>query len=252
MSAIPSTLLDEVIDAHGGLERWRSVRSITARVRSGGLLLRRFPGNRLADYEGRLDLHEPRAMLFPFPEPGRRAVFDHGEARIESDRGEVLASRTRPRPEFFGLSGLRRNLRWGPLDAAYFAGYAMWNYLTTPYLFTRDGVEVREGEPRREGGETWRSLEVSFPDDLDTHCREQAFYFDSRGLLRRHDYTAEVVGGWAKAAHFCEDHREFDGLVFPTRRHVHPRAPWGGSLPRPTMVWIGIDEIRAERGAARG
>jgi hypothetical protein len=29
----------------------------------------------------------------------------------------------------------------------------------------------------------------------------------------RHDYTAEVFGGWAKAAHYYFDHREFGGLV---------------------------------------
>ncbi len=28
----------------------------------------------------------------------------------------------------------------GPADSVYFAGYAMWNYLTTPYLLTREGA----------------------------------------------------------------------------------------------------------------
>ena len=145
------TLLDEVMEAHGGLERWRAARSVHARVRSGGLLIRtRIPGNRFADYRLTVDVHEPRAVMEPFPRAGQRGVFERGEARIERDDGEVLASRSDPRAAFFGASGLRRNLRWDPLDSAYFAGYAMWNYLTTPYLLTSDGLEVSEG--RRLGG----------------------------------------------------------------------------------------------------
>ena len=55
-------LLEEVLEAHGGLERWRAARSITARVRSGGFLLRtRVPGNRFADYRITVEPAEPKA-----------------------------------------------------------------------------------------------------------------------------------------------------------------------------------------------
>src|SRR5687768_10410931 len=142
-----SALLDEVLEAHGGLERWRAGRTISARVRSGGLLLRtRVPGNRFVDYRAIVDLDQPRAVMDPFPEDGQRGVFERGTARIETDAGDVVASRDDPRPAFFGRTGLRRNLRWDALDSAYFAGYALWNYLTTPLLLTRDGVQVSEGD----------------------------------------------------------------------------------------------------------
>ncbi len=241
------TLLDEVMEAHGGLERWRAARVIRARVRSGGFLVRsRFPGNRLGDYELSVEVGEPVATMDPFPREGQRGVFDRGRVRIETAAGEVLESRDDPRVAFSGLSGLRRNLRWDPLDSAYFAGYAMWNYLTTPLLLTRHGVTVREGEPWREGAERWRRLEVEFPEQLDTHSRHQMFYVDPAGLLRRHDYTAEVVGGWARAAHMLADHREAGGLTFPTRRWVRPRGPGNRVLPGPTLVSIGIAGIRVE------
>ncbi len=206
----------------------------------------RFPGNRLGDYELAVEVGEPRATMDPFPEAGRRGVFDRGRVRIESRAGEALESRDDPRAAFSGASGLRRNLRWDPLDSAYFAGYAMWNYLTTPLLLTVDGVRVREGEPWRAGAEQWRRLEVDFPNRLDTHSRHQTFYVDSVGLVRRHDYTAEVVGGWARAAHMLADHREVGGLVFPTRRWVRPRGPRNRVLPGPTLVSIGVAEIRVE------
>lgn len=243
------TLLAEVLDAHGGLARWERASTIRGRVRSGGLLLRtRVPGNRFADGRLEVAVGEPHAAADPYPGPGRRGVFDHGAVRIETLDGEVLESRERPRELFFGRSGLRRNLRWDALDGAYFAGYAWWNYLNTPYLLARDGVRVREVEPWREdaGGETWRRLEAHFPESLDTHSPHQVFYYDAELRLRRHDYTAEVVGGWARAAHMCADHVEAGGLRFPTRRWVRPIGPQGRPLPLPTLVALQLSEIEVD------
>jgi hypothetical protein len=236
-------LLDEVLEAHGGVERWRAAATIRARVRSGGLLLAtRAPGRLISKYELTVRVREPWAMLEPASGP-ERAVFDHGRVRHETPAGEVLGSRDHPRAAFFGGSGLRRNLRWDVLDTAYFAGYAMWNYMTTPLLLTRDDVEVSEREPVELRGERLRRLDVRFGEGIDTHSQRQCFYFDDRGLLRRHDYTADVVGRWARAAHLSDGHRAFDGLMFPMRRLVHPRLPRGRVSPGPTLVWIEIDSI---------
>lgn len=246
MSARPA-LLEEAIEAAGGIERWRAARRIRARVRTGGMLPRtRLPGNRLADYELTVEVGRPYASLDPYPEAGRRGVFEQGAVRIESAGGETIASRDDPRAAFFGRSGLRRNLRWDALDSVYFAGYAMWNYLNTPLLLTHDDIEVREGESWGGEGRRWRRLDARFPDGLDTHSREQAFFFDDAGLQVRHDYTAEVVASAAKGAHYCAGHRSFDGLVFPTRRRVLPRRRNLRSLPFPTIVSLDLSEIRVE------
>jgi hypothetical protein len=239
-----TALLDEVMTAHGGAGRWKRAREITARVRSGGLLPRsRTPGTKLSEYELTVDMEKPRAVLDPYPAEGQRGVFQAGEVRIEDGAGQVLESRELARESFYGASGLRRNLRWDALDTTYFAGYAMWNYMTTPYLLTRSGIDVREGEDWEEGEETWRRLEVTFPDELDTHSREQTFYVDRKGLIRRQDYTAEVVSRFANAAHYCGEHKEFSGLTFPTKRRVLPRAVNNRSLPGPTLVWIELAEV---------
>lgn len=245
-----SALLDEVLTAHGGLERWRSVREVRTTGRFGGLLRSRLPGNRMATVTVRMHFDEQWIAFDHFPTAGRHAVFDSDHVRIESDDGEVLQSRHEPRSMFTGLTALRRNFRWDALDATYFAGYAWWNYLCTPLLFTFDGVEVREGAPWSEQGETWRRLEARFSPGLHTHSPQQTFYIDASGLIRRHDYIAEPIGRWARAAHYGDGHREFGGLVFPTRRRVHPIGPRGRALPGPTLVALDIDQIEVTKAAA--
>jgi hypothetical protein len=54
----------------------------------------------------------------------------------------------------------------------------------------------------------------------------------------RLDYTAEVFGQWAKAAHYCWDHKNFSGLIVPTRRRVFPRTSDAHPRTFPTLVWI--------------
>lgn len=243
------TDLEKVLDAHGGLDRWRAAGTVRARVRTGGLLpATRFPGNRLADYRVTVEVQRPRTVLDPFPSDGQRGVFDNGVVRIEGSDGTLVGERRDPRAAFFGRSGLRRNIRWDALDSVYFAGYAMWNYLTTPYLLVRDGVTLSDGDDWDEGGETWRCVHADFAPGIDTHSPRQTFYFDTAGRLRRHDYVAEVVGGWANAAHRCADHVRSDGLVFPTRRWVRPIGPGNRILPFPTLVSIQLAEVRVDSG----
>lgn len=237
-------LLDEVIEAHGGEDAWSRAGRIRLRARSGGLLLRtRAPGNRFADVRIEAAIGERRATARPFPAPGRVGIYEGGGVRIESDAGEVLESRSDPRALFFGRPGLRRNFRWDALDLVYFAGYAWWNYLNHPWLLTAPGCMVAEGEWRRHGAAGWRRLDVTFPPGIDTHSRHQSFYYDDDLRLRRHDYVAEVVGRWARAAHLCDRHRRVGGLLLATRRRVHPIGPGGRPLPAPTLVSLDLDEI---------
>jgi hypothetical protein len=225
------------------------VTALTAHGRFGGLLRSRFPGNRMADVTVQVRLAEQHAVFHGFPQENQQAVFDRGDVRIETRDGELVNARRNPRAAFAGLSGLRRNLRWDALDAAYFAGYAWWNYLATPLLLTRAGVTIAEGDIWTEAGERWRRLEVSFPLDVHTHCRRQNFFVDAAGLIRRHDYhdyVAHPIGRWARAAHYSTDHRRFAGLVFPTRRRVRAQGPGGRALPHPILVALDIDHIEIE------
>ncbi|MCW1958076.1 MAG: hypothetical protein KIH64_005930, partial [Mycobacterium sp.] len=93
-------------------------------------------------------------------------------------------------------------------------------------------------------------ITAGFPPGLPTHSPTQEFHFDGSGRLVRHDYTAEVVGSWAKAAHMCSSYRQFGGLWLPTRRRVYPRGPFARTLPLPTLVAIDIHDARPRSGEA--
>ena len=247
-------LLEDVIEAHGGGAAWRRAERVRLRARSGGLLLRtRAPRGAFEEADLDVGIGTVRATATPYPRPGRRGVYADGSVRIETGSGEVLAARKDPRQCFFGRSGLRRNCHWDELDLVYFAGYAWWNYLNHPLLLTRDGVLATEVEPLRHRAGAWRRLEVTFPPGRHTHSRRQVFHYNEALRLRRHDYVADVVGRWAHAAHFCDDHRESGGLVFPTRRRVYSIAPGGHVLPGPVLVALDLDAIEVEsRSAASG
>ena len=113
--------------------------------------------------------------------------------------------------------------------------------------FSREGVTVTEGDTWPEAGEQWRRLAVTFGPDIHTHSRRQTFYTDAAGLIRRHDYVAEPIGRWARAAHYCDNHRHFAGLVFPTRPTGAPTWTRRSiSWPGPILVGLDIDQIDIE------
>jgi hypothetical protein len=199
--------------------------------------------NRLKDYEARILVDKPYTVLTPHPVEGQRGVFEGDTVRIESAKGEVLRERQDARKAF---DGFRYNLWWDDLDSTYFAGYALWNYLTTPFLLRHPDLEVEEITPWEEEGQTWRRLRVRFPKDFPTHSEMQTFYFDPDGLLRRHDYDAKVFGNWAKGAHYCWNHQEFDGILFPTRRRVYARKSSGSFRSWLMLVGLDISDIRVE------
>jgi hypothetical protein len=132
---------------------------------------------------------------------------------------------------------------WDELQLAYFAGYAMWTYLTTPFLFALPGVLSEEIESWKENGNTWRRLEVNFPDTIATHSGRQTFYFDESGLIQRHDYDVDIAGG-SPAAHYVYDHQVVEGLVVPMKHRVFIRQPNNKPLAEPLVVSVDLDNIR--------
>jgi hypothetical protein len=233
-------LLDLVLDAHGGLNRWRKARTIHGKGSVGGLLWSlRGQEDIFSSAEFTLDVQTQSLTYHDFTGTGLLGVFTPDRVAIEDPKGRVHAERSAPRQSFADHGP---DTPWDDLHALYFGGYAMWNYFTAPYLLTRPGVQVEELEPWEAADGRWRRLRAVFPDDLATHSREQVFHYDASGLLRRHDYAAEVLGA-PPAAHYTDAHTTASGLVFPTRRYVVPLGEDGNSLSAPVLITIDLAEV---------
>ena len=232
-------LLTTTIKARGGLERWNQLNGVSARLIQGGALWA------LKGQEGVLDgvvvtasLHDERVSHRPFGAPNRRSAFTPGRVAIETD-GTVLESLDQPRASFAGHTA---ETPWSTLQLAYFAGAAMWTYLTQPFSLTLPGFRMTELDPWEEAGQHWRRLRVDWPSSLATHSAEQTLYFTPDGLLVRHDYDVEISGG-ATAAHYLSDYIDVQGIMVPTSHRILPRTPDGQSLAEPLIVSIGLSEI---------
>lgn len=216
----------QILDAHGGLAHWRRVVRVEARVKMGGpLFWTKFRPAALKHFSLELFPQEDRLELVDFPRVGESASFTpagvrHGRAERTEARRHALGS-----------------LRWDDLDEIYFAGYALWNYLSTPFLLVREGVQLH-----RRNEQSW---DVTFPAGFETHCQRQRFWFGADGLLRRLDYHAEVFGPLARGAHICTDHVECGGLMIPARRRVFPRLLGRPVGPLPVIHgWV--EPVRVE------
>jgi hypothetical protein len=128
------------------------------------------------------------------------------------------------------------------LQLAYFAGYAMWTYLSEPYSLTLPGVHTEELGKWNEDGQIWRRLLVRYPANIATHSAEQILYVDTDGLLRRRDYVVDIAAG-SPAAHYMDGHREFDDIVLPVERVVYVRDDNDHPVRDMVIVTIDIDDI---------
>jgi hypothetical protein len=239
-------LLAGVLEAHGGLENWRTATKLTARLSLGGPFweARGWP-DVYADQTVTLDPHREHITFAPFTAADRMSVLDVDPERvaIRTTAGDLIEERPAPR-ESFPLPFDDFTTPWDAIQVAYFTSAATWNYLTAPFIFTYPGVEAREIEPWQEDGETWRRLAVTFPATIANHNAEQVFYYDEQFMQRRMDYSPYVTGS-PPIAHYTHDPKTFDGFVFPTRRRVHLHDGDGVADQGFAPITIDIDHVAA-------
>jgi hypothetical protein len=235
-----SDLLETVIEAHGGLQRWNQLNNVSARLIQGGALWAlKGQAGVLDDVVVTASLHEERVSHRPFGAADRHSAFTPERVAIETGDGTVVEALDRPRASFAGHTA---ETPWSTVQLAYFVGCAMWTYLTQPFTFTMPGFETSELEPWDEPGQRRRRLRVAWPSYLATHSTEQTLYFDQDSLLARHDYDVEISGG-TSAAHYVSDYDEVAGIRLPTKHRIFPRTPDGQSLDEPLIVSIDLSEI---------
>ncbi|HQF30117.1 MAG TPA: hypothetical protein PLJ34_01610 [Hyphomicrobiales bacterium] len=233
-------LLDDILASHGGRERWQSVTAIDASLSSGGFAFTSHcQPTALRNLTIHLAPHERRVVFGNFGGPGGSGHFAPDRVAIHDADGRLVAERHDPRRSF---ARPIKNIAWDRLDILYFAGYAIWNYLWFPGLL--DEPDVTVSLPKAGDAGSGLRLAAEFAPSAPTHSARQLYHFDDQLLLTRHDYTADVIGGWATAANCVLASEIVSGLRFYTRRKVFPRmGPRQTVLPLPLLVWIEIDDL---------
>ncbi len=213
-------LLPAVLEAHGGIKNWERTTRLAATMSLGGPFWAAvgWPDH-LSNLTVTVDPHRQHITFAPFTAPDRISVMDVAPERVALTTldGKVVEERLQPRSSFppFGPTAT-----WDALQLSYFLSAAVWNYMTTPFVFTQRDVVTQEVAPWTEAGETWRRLAVTFPERIANHNADQVFYYDAAFMLRRVDYSPDVTGK-PPVAHYTHEARTFGGFVFPTRRSVH-------------------------------
>jgi hypothetical protein len=161
-----------------------------------------------------------RVLFYDYPQTGNIGEYLHGNVRLfkEHLQHDLIKETPKARTSF---SGLRKNRFWSPTDALYFFGYAWTTYINVPFILPT--LKLLKEFEISDSQERWNGLEVEFPNGFDTHSKVQTFYFDQTGLLRRNDYSAEIIGGWAMGAHYSEGYTEINHIQVALRRRVYVR-----------------------------
>jgi hypothetical protein len=232
-------LLERAVAAHGGSDRWSQITAITAHAAITGALW---------NVKGKVDAlknvcfeanTKQQLLTMDFIGQDKRSVFEPHRVAMHRENGTLIDAREEPETSF---NGHQLETPWDDLHLAYFTGEALWTYLNVPFLYASPGFASEEIAPIVVDGETWRRLKVTFPEHIKTHTREQISCFGPDGLLRRHDFTIDVIGG-ATGMLYAADYRDVDGIIIPTTRRGYA---WHGDyelVPEPLLVAIDIDEI---------
>ena len=198
-------MLARAVERYGGRARWEQMTLSLSPTRLRGLLPWMKGVGRTFSLPARAEIVPARAeaTFFDYPTTGGIGRFVSGRVAL----GDAPLAEHRAT-----FRGLRKWRRWSPLDALYFFGYALTHYHAVP--FTLADAELRHWDGRR------RALTVRFPAAVHTHCPVQTFWFDESGLILRHDYVADIVGFWARGAHFWRGYTDVGGFPFATHRRV--------------------------------
>jgi len=232
-------LLDLAVKAHGGLDRWNKVKAVkVAASITGAIWYVKSKPDFLKNVSLNVETRNERVTV-DFSGQDKRAIFEPNRIVIKTTNGTLIESRENPEESF---AGQQRETPWNDVHAIYFVGEALWTYLNTPFLYTYDGFTSEEISPIQVEGETWRRLKVTFPDNVKSHTKVQISCFGPDGLLRRHDYTVDILGG-ATGLNYASEYRDVDGIIVPTKRRIYAYEGDYQLVKEPLLVAIDMGEI---------
>jgi hypothetical protein len=232
-------LLEKALAAHGGLGRWNDVKAITVDASiTGAFWHLKNKGDALKAVRFEVDTKRER-LTMEYVGQDKRSVFEPSRVEIYRVDGTFVDARDDPERSFDGQAP---DSPWDDLQLAYFTGEALWTYLNMPFLCTGAGFVTEEIDPVEVESETWRRLNVTFPDHVKTHSRQQTLCFGPDALLRRHDFTIDILGGIPSALN-ATDYRNIDGIVIPATRRAFASQDDDRAATETLMVAIEMDNI---------
>jgi N-ethylmaleimide reductase len=232
-------LLEFAVDAHGGLDRWSKINAIRiAGSITGAIWKIKGKPDHLANIVMTIETKAQR-LSTDFPGQNKRSIFEPNRIVVQRFDGTTIEARDNPKDSF---AGQQRETPWDEIHVAYFQGEALWTYFNTPFLYVQPGFASEEIEPIEVDGESWRRLKVTFPDRIKSHTRQQISCFGPDGLLRRHDYTVDILVG-ATGLNYAFDYRRIGGIMFPMRRRVYAYEGDYQLVKEPLLVGIDVKDI---------
>lgn len=220
------TLLDSVIQAHGGTNIWDGFTDLVTDVDLSGQLFEQagwsvmLPQSRLL-----LSLRGQHA-IFLLPEGRGQILLKPDQlTHFDADRKEVESMSS----SSAHVSQLEQGFMRDSLPAAFFLFNVVRRSTTAPFLYASSGFVTEEIEPWRENGEVWRVLKVTFPSGDDLPSRVQFAYYGPDGLLRRLRNKVPSLGG-LDLVEYVSSYNDVEGVQIPLLRHVFACDPDGRKI----------------------
>jgi hypothetical protein len=233
-------LVDLATSAHGGMAKWNSFKNIKAHLKVGGLIWEvKGKAGLLSDGVFEANIHEQQTSYHSLANPDINSQWDPEKIILNNAAGTVPRTLRNPRQSF---GGEVLESQWNEFQPLYFCNYAFWTYLTAPFNFKLPGYQVKELSPWEQDNETWRRLEVTFPEYIQTHNSVQVFYYDKDFLLKRHDYAPDILQGFP-SSQYVWDFKDFMGIMVPVSRRIYMRNEDSTYNPEPVMVSIDVLDV---------
>jgi hypothetical protein len=227
-------LLDDAIDASGGMARWNGLSRFTLHLSVAGTLFSSTGhASEFKDVTAEGSTRTQSVRFTGITGGEHSGSFQPDAITIESLEGEILRTWRNPSLAFTEAGS---PTLVDELHLVFFCGVAIWNYLTNPFLLAHPDVVVEELPTWQENNESWRRLRAQFPPGLITLAPEQIFYFDDNALQRRTDH--DLFG--MKVAHYSWAHDSFGGIVVPTLRRAQTLRPDGTVVAKPVLMDVEI------------
>jgi hypothetical protein len=225
-------LLDDTIDASGGMARWSGLNRFTLHLSIGGTLLAA-PHGAFRDVIAEGSTRTQAIRFIGLTPDGTSGTLRSDAVAIENADDSVVDRLQDPAEAF---THLRADDLADPSRLILFCGVTIWNCLMVPFLLAASGTVVEELPLLTDVAGVRRRLRAKLPPHPVPLAPELICYFDDSALLRRIDYDSlglsVAQASWA--------HQAFGGIVVPTLHRIRTLRSDGSVNTGPALVDIEI------------